>query len=166
MANNDQLLPRAQFLALKLNNFVFRPEEFETQFPVLVEILKGHRIFRTLNISRYVPEIYLQQLWNTISNNTAVRPSQFEGRIDNEHIMFTLDQFRTILRLPSQIDFPGKEDYDKFTTDAELCADIQRLGYFGAAFSRVTGFIDGILHSYGAQLSPFSTGASRLRRPT
>ncbi|GJR47809.1 hypothetical protein Tco_1315912 [Tanacetum coccineum] len=112
---HDELLPRDQFLPIKENNFIF--------CPVLVEILKGHPIFKALTLSEDVPKIYIQQFWNTITYNTTVPPHKFEGMIEDVHVAFTLKQFRRMF------DLTGKEEYDDFSPEEELCADIVRLGY-------------------------------------
>ncbi|GJX66744.1 hypothetical protein Tco_0301087 [Tanacetum coccineum] len=43
--------------------------------------------------------------------------------IENVHVAFTLKQFRRMF------DLTGKEEYDDFSLEEELCADIVRLGY-------------------------------------
>ncbi|GKD04747.1 hypothetical protein Tco_1179721 [Tanacetum coccineum] len=118
---HDELLPRDQFLPIKENNFIF--------CPVLVEILKGHPIFKALTLSEDVPKIYIQQFWNTITYNTTVPPHKFEGMIEDVHVAFTLKQFRRMFDLKEKNDFTGKEEYDDLSPEEELCADIVRLGY-------------------------------------
>ncbi|GJU20238.1 hypothetical protein Tco_1153580 [Tanacetum coccineum] len=120
---HDELLPRDQFLPIKENNFIFCPDAICTKCPVMVEILKGHPIFKALTLSKDVPEIYIQQFWNTITYNTTVPPHKFEGMIEDVHVAFTLKQFRRMF------DLTGKEEYDDFSPEEELCADIVRLGY-------------------------------------
>ncbi|GKB96257.1 hypothetical protein Tco_0982394 [Tanacetum coccineum] len=120
---HDELLPRDQFLPIKENNFIFCPDAICTKCPVMVEILKGHPIFKALTLSEDVPEIYVQQFWNTIAYNTTVPPHKFEGMIEDVHVAFTLKQFRRMF------DLTGKEEYDDFSPEEELCADIVRLGY-------------------------------------
>ncbi|GJU06427.1 hypothetical protein Tco_1122857 [Tanacetum coccineum] len=126
---HDELLPRDQFLPIKENNFIFCPDAICTKCPVMVEILKGHPIFKALTLSEDVPEIYIQQFWNTITYNTTVSPHKFEGMIEDVHVAFTLKQFRRMFDLKEQNDFTGKEEYDDFSPEEELCADIVRLGY-------------------------------------
>ncbi|GJV44674.1 hypothetical protein Tco_1429210 [Tanacetum coccineum] len=81
------------------------------------EILKGHPIFKALTLSEDVPEIYVQQFWNTIAYNTTVPPHKFEGMIEDVHVAFTLKQFRRSLI------FTAKKEYDDFSPKIDESAD-------------------------------------------
>ena len=126
---HDELLPRDQFLPIKENNFIFCPDSICTKCPVMVEILKGHPIVKALTVSEDVPEIYIQQFWNTLTYNTTVPLHKFEGMIEDFHVAFTLKQFKRMFDLEENNDFMGKEGYDELSSEEELCADIVRLGY-------------------------------------
>ncbi|GJU96608.1 hypothetical protein Tco_1321364 [Tanacetum coccineum] len=136
---HDELLPRDQFLPIKTTNHMFCPDSTSTNSPVMVDILRGHPIFKALTISEDVPEIYVQQFWNTLTYNTTVTPHKFEGVIENLHVAFTLKQFRKLFDLKKKNDFTGKDEFDDFTTEEELCADIIRLGY-GALLPKASAF--------------------------
>ncbi|PWA99167.1 hypothetical protein CTI12_AA010950 [Artemisia annua] len=136
---HDELLPRDQFLPIKRTNHIFCPDSTSTSAPVMVDILRGHPIFKALTISEDVPEIYVQQFWNTLTYNTTVTPHKFEGMIENFHVAFTLKQFREMFDLKKKNDFTGKDEFDDFTTEEALCVDIVRLGY-GAPLPKASAF--------------------------
>ncbi|KAI3685631.1 hypothetical protein L6452_34883 [Arctium lappa] len=66
----------------------YKPNNYHMDFdiikihPVIRAILKGHPLAPALSYYADVPEVYLQQAWNTITKNEPARPHRFELQVD------------------------------------------------------------------------------------
>ena len=59
VAADEALCPTHEFLDIVPNNHYLDPDNFRTDFPVVVEILRRHPLFYALNETAEVPLIYV-----------------------------------------------------------------------------------------------------------
>jgi hypothetical protein len=95
---------------------------------IILEILKGHPILPALTDSASVPEVYIYQLWNTVT-----LPSKTENRIrfkiDKQQVEVNLDFFRTVLRVPLRTDNQNEDFFSVPDFDNGLKKFLLDLGY-------------------------------------
>ena len=76
------------------NNHYVDPDNFRTDFPVVVEILRGHPLYYTLNEKVEVPLIYALQLWRTLQLDNHDPGNTFITRgVDGSEFRLNVDDY-------------------------------------------------------------------------
>lgn len=99
---SEQLLPTSEHLRFGDSNHLFNPHQFKCDHPIIVEILKNHPIFPTLNNTAIeIPQIYIQKFWNTIHVVEESKYVMLEVTVNRYTTKLTSDSLRSALDLPT-----------------------------------------------------------------
>ncbi|KAI3746924.1 hypothetical protein L6452_09366 [Arctium lappa] len=126
----NDVFPTIMYMPYKPNNYHVDFDRIKIH-PVIRAILKGHPLAPALSYCADVPEVYLQQAWNTITKNELARPHRFEFQVDQFESFLSYKRLRLILELPEPNSRPGRTTYDSFPSEEEVYEGIQNLGYVG-----------------------------------
>ena len=96
---SETIFPQIQYLDIKPNNHFFS-FAMPAEYPIIIEILKGHPISYSLSANTPVPMVYLQQFWSTLTLKKDGDAIYFQGEVDEFVSRLTLKRLRRILRLP------------------------------------------------------------------
>ncbi|KAI3685596.1 hypothetical protein L6452_34845 [Arctium lappa] len=107
--------------------------------PVIRTILRAHPLSQALYSVADVPEVYVQQVWHTITKNELARPHRFDLQIDQFDSYLSYKRLWLILELLEPNSRPGRTTYYQFSSAEEVFEGIKRLGYVGP-LNRVVDF--------------------------
>ena len=129
MAADEALYPTADMLEIVPINHYLDLDDFRTDFPVVVEILRGHTLYYALNETVEVPLIYVQQLWRTLQLDNQDPDNTFIiGRVDESDFRLNVDELRKILHL-AEADHGGNVSYRQRVDSDTLRLYLLVLGY-------------------------------------
>ncbi|GJW16159.1 hypothetical protein Tco_0020292 [Tanacetum coccineum] len=96
-----------------------------THSKVIGEILLRHSLRDALTASTLVPMIYMQHMWHTLQ--LANSKYTFKFTIDQEEVTFSVNDLRTVLNLPQEID----NDHVEFVEPPEFSTIFKILNIVG-----------------------------------
>ncbi|KAI3771166.1 hypothetical protein L6452_02325 [Arctium lappa] len=136
--NPNDVFPNVMYMPYKHNNYFVDFDRIKIH-PVIRIILRGHPLSQALCSVADVPEVYIQQVWHTITKNELALPHRFDLQIDQFDSYLSYKRLRLILELLEPDSRPGRTTYDQFPSEEEVYKGIKRLGYAGP-LNRVVDF--------------------------
>ncbi|GKA94133.1 hypothetical protein Tco_0816119 [Tanacetum coccineum] len=126
IVSEEQLVPRANRLVIKMNNQRVASDSHitDTMLRFIVEILRYHKLYNPVSLTATVPIIYLHQFWTTINHNKNNHTFTFE--LDTHTFTLTPGLLRTVLQMPPP---DPNNTYTKPPLEIQILEFIKTLGY-------------------------------------
>ncbi|PWA71034.1 S-adenosyl-L-methionine-dependent methyltransferase MidA [Artemisia annua] len=131
--SNEQLCPSATFVPYQPNNYYVDFKTLSAEHGVILEILKGHPISYALSTTTQVPEIYIQELWNSMTYREDEDTPYIRGTINRVSVKITKKTIRSVLKFPRAKSREGMEEFEPFVNVEDLAQDVRSLGYDAAS---------------------------------
>ncbi|GJY48380.1 hypothetical protein Tco_0438336 [Tanacetum coccineum] len=150
IVSKEQLVPRANRLVIKKNNQGVASDSHitDTMLRFVVEILRHHKLYKSVSLIATIPIIYLHQFWTTINHNKNNHTFTFE--LDTQTFTLTPGLLRTVLQMPHPdrnntyakppleiqiLKFIKTLDVLQEKTQAGTQLDFQYFRYYGVSFT-------------------------------
>nr|GEY56990.1 hypothetical protein [Tanacetum cinerariifolium] len=126
-ALDDELVTLANHLKIGKCNLrlSFNLNSKEPTLQVVLDALKLTSIYKAFEITADVPEIYMQELWVTVSRHHSSLHFKMNGKIHTVYV----DNFKDMLQVCPKL--PGQKFKDPLFEE-EILSFIRELGYTGA----------------------------------
>ncbi|GKA40305.1 hypothetical protein Tco_0732898 [Tanacetum coccineum] len=137
--SDEELVPIDDRVKIIISNFRLAPEKKlkEPIYQLTLDILKQYSFFNAFTKTADVPEIYMQQFWHTVAQNTSTKTYHF--MLDDQQFEVGAEVFRDAFqitpRLPNQ-NFVEPPPHD------DLVSFIKQLGYSDSLAIISTMYVD------------------------
>ncbi|KAJ9544769.1 hypothetical protein OSB04_024476 [Centaurea solstitialis] len=122
---SDNLFPYAKYLPINQNNHYLDLDHFQTSHPIIIEILRNHPLTPLLTRRVDIPEVYIQQFYDSMQflPRTSSQPEHFRCKVEDFKYKLIRDRFCRILQVPV------KTPETSHLSDEEMFQTIYALGY-------------------------------------
>ncbi|GKF48888.1 hypothetical protein Tco_0142139 [Tanacetum coccineum] len=123
---DEQILPRIRCVPIGKSNCYLNEEKSQPSpyFKIAVDILKQTNFFRAFTASSTIPEIYIQQFWDTICFDS--KAGSYKCQLDEQWFNLTQDTLRDALHI---IPVNNNRAFSSPPTPDTLVEFVNKLGY-------------------------------------
>nr|GEX80332.1 hypothetical protein [Tanacetum cinerariifolium] len=127
--SDEDLVPMDDRVKISINNFRIAPEKKQKEpiYQLTLDILKQYPFYNALTKTADVPEIYMQQFWHTVAENTRTQTYHF--MIDDQQFEVGAESFRDVFQITPRV---PNQDFVEPPRHDDLVSFIKQLGYSGS----------------------------------